>query len=238
MPVPDASDVGRLADVVLARFTKISLDAVEPGVVGPFWAAALDLRWDPADNGEGGVFDGPRPVLWVNAVPEPKQVKHRVHLDIYAERLADLQALGSTVVLPQGDDRGWTVMADPEGGEYCAFLRPGPPAPRLHGLVVDCAQPARLAAFWAGVVGGRVVHDPRNYSTVEDAPGMAFTFDFVPVPEPKSGPNRVHWDLAADDVAGLAAAGAAVLREPGADIDWYVLADPEGNEFCVRLAHR
>ena len=62
---------------------------------------------------------------------------------------------------------------------------------------------------------------------------MAFTFDFVPVPEPKSGPNRVHWDLAADDLAGLVAVGAAVLREPGADIDWYVLADPEGNEFCL-----
>jgi len=53
------------------------------------------------------------------------------------------------------------------------------------------------------------------------------------VPEAKSGPNRVHWDLAADDVDGLVAAGAAVLREPGADIDWYVLADPEGNEFCL-----
>ena len=235
MAVPAATDLGTLADMALARFTKISIDAVEPSVLGPFWAAVLGLRWDPTANGEGGVYDGQRAVLWLNRVPRPKQVKHRVHLDVYAADLADLQRLGSPVLLPQSDDRGWTVMADPEGGEFCAFLRPGPPSPRLHGLVVDSVDPARQARFWAGVLGGTVVDDPREYSTVEDAPGMAFTFDFVPVPEPKSGPNRVHWDLAAADVTPILSAGAAVLREPGDDIDWYVLADPEGNEFCVVL---
>ena len=220
--------------MALARFTKISIDTVEPSVIGPFWAAALGLRWVPADNGEGGVYGLDRgPVLWVNRVPEPKQVKHRVHLDVYAAGLADLQALGASIVLAEGDDRRWTVMADPEGGEFCAFVRPGPPSPRLHGLVVDCADPAPLARFWAALLGGRVEDDPRGFSTVVDAPGMPFTFDFVPVPEPKAGPNRVHWDLAASDVLPLLARGAAVVREPGGDIDWYVVADPEGNEFCV-----
>ncbi len=55
---------------------------------------------------------------------------------------------------------------------------------------------------------------------------------FTRVPEPKTVKNRIHWDVRGD-VAPLVAAGARVLREPGGDIHWTVLADPEGNEFCV-----
>jgi len=65
-------------------------------------------------------------------------------------------------------------------------------------------------------------------------PGMPIlTMDFVPVPEPKTVKNRIHWDVTVPGVAPLVEAGAAVLREPGGDIRWYVLADPEGNEFCA-----
>jgi hypothetical protein len=44
-----------------------------------------------------------------------------VHLDVYARDLADLRALGATMVEPQHGSRTWSVMADPEGGEFCAF---------------------------------------------------------------------------------------------------------------------
>jgi hypothetical protein len=56
------------------------------------------------------------------------------------------------------------------------------------------------------------------------------------VPEPKTVKNRVHSDVtvpSAAQVALLVEAGAALLREPGGGIGWHVLADPEGNEFCV-----
>jgi hypothetical protein len=60
------------------------------------------------------------------------------------------------------------------------------------------------------------------------------TFDFVPVPEPKTQPNRIHWDLAADSIDPLLEVGATVLRAKGTDdLRWDILADPEGNEFCV-----
>ena len=77
-------------------------------------------------------------------VPEAKTVKHRVHLDIYTSAISDLEALGATVLLPAEESGfGWTVMADPEGGEFCAFLRDGDALPvyRLHGVVVDSADP-------------------------------------------------------------------------------------------------
>jgi hypothetical protein len=220
--------------MALARFKKLCIDANDPVRLGQFWAAVLDRTWTAYDNGEGGLFGETQGhTIWFNRVPEPKTVKHRMHLDVYARSLADLEALGSSVVLPEGDDRRWTVMADVEGGEYCAFLRDELPAARLHGLVVDSADPAAQARWWGEVLGGMVVqHD--GWSTVQDVPGMPIdTFDFVPVPEPKNGKNRIHPDLSVGAVQPLFDAGATVLREPGDDVQWYVLADPEGNEFCA-----
>ena len=56
---------------------------------------------------------------------------------------------------------------------------------------------------------------------------------FAPVPEPKTVKNRIHWDVETTDVQALLDRGATVLRGPDDDIDWHVLADPEGNEFCA-----
>ena len=123
--------------------------------------------------------------------------------------------------------------APPEGGEFCAFPRSELPAERLHGLVVDSADPQAQAQWWGKVYGaGVTVND--GWFTLEDVPGMPIlTMDFVPVPEPKIVKNRIHWDVTVPGVAPLARAGATVLRGPGGDIGWYVLADPEGNEFCA-----
>ena len=129
--------------MTIARFKDLCLDAEDPGRLGAFWAAVLGRSWQAQENGDA-VLTGPTPqhTIWVNRVPEAKTVKHRVHLDIYTRDLADLEALGATVVQPRPR---WTVMADPEGGEFCAFLRPEVPAERLHGLVVDSADPQALA---------------------------------------------------------------------------------------------
>jgi hypothetical protein len=225
--------------VAIARFKKVCIDAVDPEQLGVFWAAALHRTWEADGKGEGGVF-GPTPqhTLWFNRVSQAKTVKHRVHLDIYTEDLAALRELGAWIVLPEGDDRRWTVMADPEGGEFCAYLRAHPPAERLHGLVVDSADPPAQARWWADVFGApTVTDDEHGWSTVAGIPGMPIqTFDFNVVPEPKAAPNRVHWDVEVDDVNALSAAGATVLRAPDAEIDWHIMADPEGNEFCAFAA--
>ncbi|MQA82887.1 MAG: hypothetical protein GEV10_31285 [Streptosporangiales bacterium] len=222
--------------MAIARFKKVCLDAVDPMRLGPFWADILDLRWEPADWGEGGLY-GPEPQcrVWVNKVDEPKTVKHRVHLDMYAVSLAGLQALGSQVDVPEGDDRTWTVMTDLEDGEYCAFLRNELPANRLHGLVVDCVDPRAQARWWGEVYGAMVIDNERGHSTIENVPDMPIlTMDFCPVPEPKTAKNRIHWDVAVSDLDRMVDMGATVLRWKGDDgIAWHVLADPEGNEFCA-----
>jgi hypothetical protein len=223
--------------MAIARFKDLCLDAVDVARLGEFWAGVLGRAWKLQDDGDG-VLTGLAPghTIWVNGVPEQKTAKNRVHLDIYARSVADLEALGATAVEPFPR---WTVMADPEGGEFCAFLRDDRPADLLHGLVVDSADPVAQARWWGAVYGVDVI-DKDDWATLEGVPGMPIqTMDFVPVPEPKTVKNRVHWDVtipSVQSVTALVSAGATVLREPGDDINWHVLADPEGNEFCAFTA--
>jgi catechol 2,3-dioxygenase-like lactoylglutathione lyase family enzyme len=222
--------------MALARFKDVVIDGADPARLGRFWADLLGRKLHLHDDGDADV-QGPTPqhTIWVNRVPEPKSTKQRVHFDIYARTLADLEALGSRVVEPQREGRSWTVMADLEGGEYCAFLRDEMPAERMHGLVVDSADPMAQAEWWGGVYDADVTHNELGWSTVEKVVGMPIlTMDFVPVPEPKTVKNRIHWDVSATSVEPLADAGATVLRPKGdGGITWTVMADPEGNEFCV-----
>jgi Glyoxalase-like domain len=219
--------------VSIARLKDVCIDANDPSRLGPFWAAALGLTWHTQAGGDGWLT-GPTPqhTIWVNRVPEPRTVKARVHLDIDVEGLDPLLAAGATVVLPPADDRRWTVMADPEGTEFCAFPHDNPPPQRMRGLEVDCADQRAQARWWAGVFGQPAV-DHGDWWTVERPSGAPFDMDFAEVPEAKTVKNRLHWDVSVTDVGALLAAGATLLRAPDDDVRWHVLADPEGNEFCA-----
>jgi predicted enzyme related to lactoylglutathione lyase len=109
-------------------------------------------------------------------------------------------------------------------------------------VCIDCADPRALAGFWAGVVGAASVQgNGEPYCTIAGASGGLPELVFQRVPEPKHGKNRVHLDLYVDDpaaeVARVEGLGATRVGEPvagGAACAWWqVMADPEGNEFCV-----
>lgn len=116
---------------------------------------------------------------------------------------------------------------------------------RLVHLVVDAAEPARLARFWAAALRWEVGAEeddevdvcPGGYNYPDPA---ALPLVFVPVPEPKAVKNRVHLDLATTSAAHQAAEverqlrlGALRVDIGQGDVPWQVLADPEGNEVCV-----
>ena len=221
----------------LATFKDLCLDAHDPVLVGEFWAGVLGLELHRQEGGDT-YLTGPTPqhTIWVNRVPEPKTVKHRVHLDVNAGSVAELEVLGATVL--DAESFRWVLMADPEGGELCVFLREGPITQRLYEIVVDTGdspeEAHRLAAWWAEVLGGRLVDTERGFSYVDRVPGAPYdSLDFIPVPEPKTVKNRVHLDVTTADLDALVAAGATVLRAQDADLGWTVLADPAGNEFCA-----
>jgi len=108
------------------------------------------------------------------------------------------------------------------------------------GLVLDCADPHRLAAFWTSALGYRNAGAAGNYVVLVAPDGDHPKLLLQAVTEPKTIKNRMHFDIETPhvdaEVARLEALGARRL-EPQARQEhgthWVVLADPEGNEFCV-----
>jgi hypothetical protein len=213
-------------------FKDLCIDAVNPEVLATFWASALGLRAEPSSDDFRLVDDVPEHTLWVNKVPEPRTVKQRVHLDVDVSAVSDLTDLGAVII---DETQSWTVLADPEGGELCAFVREPESLSnyRVYEVVVDAADPVSIASWWAERYAANVCHDQdRAFSWIDQAPGMPWAMVFQWVPEPKTVKNRMHWDIwgETDD---LLAAGARLIRKRDDEIGWDVLADPEGNEFCV-----
>ena len=114
---------------------------------------------------------------------------------------------------------------------------------RWQSVCVDCADPRALAGFWTAVLGWPVTHDSDDEVVLEPPVGspehgVAPDLLFLRVPEAKQVKNRLHLDLRPDDqaaeVARIEALGATRVDvgQTGEE-SWVVLADPEGNEFCV-----
>ncbi len=123
---------------------------------------------------------------------------------------------------------------------------------RLTEIVVDCRDPAALASFWSAVLGYHVVHadneqveiaawenEPADLAQqVRRAPGVP-TIVFVVVPEDKTVKNRLHLDVRpvdgpyGDELQRLLDLGATQVDIGQGSVRWTVLADPEGNEFCL-----
>jgi catechol 2,3-dioxygenase-like lactoylglutathione lyase family enzyme len=222
----------------LATFKDLCLDAGDAIALGAFWSNVLGLELHHRDDGQ--VFltgAGPEQAVWVNQVPELKTVKHRVHLDVHGTTERALVALGATVA--DRDSFPWTVMRDPEDGEFCLFSRADPPDYRLYEIAIDCMDHRSLAGWWQRLLGGEIGEGEDGCSFIERIPGAPFDgLTFEPVPEPKVVKNRIHLDLLAPSVEPILAAGATELRSPDDEIRWHVLADPEGNEFCVFVDDR
>jgi hypothetical protein len=114
-------------------------------------------------------------------------------------------------------------------------------ASRWYTVVVGASDPARLARWWAEVLDYRILFEEPDEVVIgrdeNTYPGLVF----VPVPEQKTVKNRLHIDLNPEDqdaeVERLVDMGARrVDVGQGEKATWVVLADPEGNEFCVLRA--
>jgi hypothetical protein len=107
-------------------------------------------------------------------------------------------------------------------------------------LVLDCAEPARLGAFWRPALDYRDYYTDANLAVLVPNEGIASPLLLQRVPEPKVGKNRMHLDIVADDleveVQRLEALGARRIDEGVQSFGgtkWVRMADPEENEFCV-----
>lgn len=127
------------------------------------------------------------------------------------------------------------------------FVNNATVALRIAVLSIDARDPGRVADFWAAALGWEAWPDPDEGGVSLAPPGSSGpsglggpSIDVFPVPEAKTVKNRLHLDLRADGTTqaeevdrllDLGATRVAVGQDPG--VSWVVLADPEGNEFCV-----
>ena len=243
------------------RLVQIAMNARDDSAVGRFWAEALGWGVSSEEPGVTNVepvgFAYPDPVavcIDVIVVPEPKLVKNRVHLDLattsaahQAELVARLQDLGATPADVGQGDVSWTVLADPEGNEFCV-LAPWPggrDTGPVAAVTVDCADPRAMARFWDEAMDWTLHEVTDDRAVLRSARGVGPYLEFVRTPDVKTVWNRaarprIHLDLRpypGDDqeaeTGRLRALGATDIDVGQRDVPWTCLADPEGNEFCV-----
>ena len=227
------------------------VDALDPRGLGQFWGGVLGRS--VTEDAEGAVVLQPLDDtdLRIELVPtaEPKVGPNQVHLDLTSTSPEDQQRtvrralrLGATHLdVGQRPEEGHVVLADPEGNEFCV-IGPG------NEFLADCGFLGALAGdgtqevgyFWSRALGWPLVWD-QDQETAIRSPlgGPKLTWGGEPV-RPRTVKNRLHLDLAPPagedqqaEVDRLVALGATPVDIGQGEVSWVVLADPDGNEFCV-----
>ncbi|WP_407547651.1 VOC family protein [Streptomyces sp. Pv4-95] len=238
------------------QLVQVNFKARDDSALGQFWAEALD--WGVSSEGPGVTnlepvgFDWPDPsavCIDLVRVPDPETVKYRVHIELAttsdAHRtalVARLKELGATPADVGQGDAPWTVMADPEGNVF-SVLEPrelyrdtGP----IAAVVVSCADPRAMVRFWGEAIDWTVHELTDDRALLRSVEGVGPYLEFRRTPDEAVVCNRVHLDVMSDpvedqarEVARLEGLGAKRADVGQGDVSWVVLADPEGNEFCV-----
>ncbi|HEX9695569.1 MAG TPA: VOC family protein [Actinomycetota bacterium] len=113
-------------------------------------------------------------------------------------------------------------------------------ASRFTELVVGCADPKPLGRFWSQVLDWPITEEDDESAYLEDPEDRGPSLLFIRVPEGKTVKNRLHIDVnprgvaQQEEVERVLTLGARRIDiGQGPDVSWVVLADPEGNEFCI-----
>ena len=242
------------------RLVQANIKAGDDAALGRFWAQALG--WVASGTGNGATPVAPAGFDWTDplapvcvdviAVPDPETVTYRVHLDLattslahQAELVERLVGLGAAHADVGQGDVPWTVLADPEGNVFCVleprdvYRDTGP----IAAVVVDCANPRAMARFWGEAMDWSVHEVSDDHARLRSAQGVGPYLEFLRKPAGATVRNRVHLDVVpyrgddqAAEVARLRGLGATPADVGQGEVSWVVLADPEGNEFCVLAA--
>jgi predicted enzyme related to lactoylglutathione lyase len=239
------------------RLACVVFDAAQPHTVARFWAELLgwEVMADRVDEVDVAVPDPDAPDVSLTFLPtrRPRSGKNRIHLDL-ASRSLDHQGVQVDRALSLGARRldigqgavPWEVLADPEGNEFCVL------EPReeyvdtgaVAAIVLDTADPPRLAEFWSTAAGWPINHAESRFAGIRSATEQGPWLEFLRTHQDPHHPGHLHLDLIpqpADDPAAeverLRAAGALTLQPNTSRTQPVVLADPETYEFCLLRPH-
>lgn len=228
-----------------AGLSGVVFEALDPGALARFWAEALHgTTPEETLDGEQTVIRAGDAVVRLRFVPttRPKMSKNRLHLDLAggpdpAREVERVLALGaSRADIGQGEVP-WTVLADPEGNEFCVLPEESAGG-RLAAICLDAADPDAQGRFWAPALRWRIVAQGDWGISLRSPSVRGPRVVMGPPAAAKAGRNRLLLELAAhgDDLAPAAdrlmKAGAVTADAGRADL----LADPEGNEFVILAA--
>lgn len=228
----------------------VSFDAYDPRQLAGFWGGLLG-RKPIADEDGFELPPGDAHGYAVGFYPsdQPKRGQNQTHFDLTSTSAEDMQAQvarvlelgGRHIDIGQGPDEGHVVMADPEGNELC-IIEPGNNFLADTDLIgaINCDGSQAVGYFWSQALGWPLVWDQDEETAIQSPHGGSKMAWGGPPVEPKLGKNRLHLDIAPPagvdqqaEVDRLIALGATYADIGQGDVDWVVMADPDGNEFCV-----
>jgi hypothetical protein len=232
----------------------VCFDAIDPQRVGRFWAGVLG--WEPTDDPEGAVAlalrdETPFRLRFV-ATREAKSLQNRIHFDLTSaspeeqgETVERALGLGARHLdIGQGPDAEHVVLADPEGNEFCV-IEAGNTFLADCGFLgaVNCDGTREVGYFWSQALGWPLVWDQDEETAIQSPlGGPKITWSGPPL-MPRPSKSRQHFDLtpaAGSDqqaeVERLVSLGAKRIDIGQGAVSWVVMADPDGNEFCVLAA--
>lgn len=235
-----------------------TIDVMDAASLASFWEQLLGWRRIHEDPDDGIALAPPGPLRWgtglllyTDHTSGAKRGKNPAHLDLRpADQAAAVQrarSLGATRVdIGQGDDVSWEVLADPEGDEFCVLRADGsvPDGLDVAAWTLDAHDVEATAAFWRGLLGWDEVERDDHSVQLRDPAGEAHDLLVWHTSGRTPGKNRVHPDLipsgTEDDpdarpraVARALELGASRVDIGQGEVGWDVLADPDGNEFCI-----
>ena len=233
-----------------SRLVALCIDASDPVELANFWAHAL--HWEMGDRTPDGIglvpTDDTRFRIRFVPVAEKKAGKNSIHLDLTTTSLDDqtktveqLIELGAHHVdVGQGPDDAHVVLADPEGNEFCViepentFLAT---CGRLGSITCDGSR--AVGYFWSQALGWPLVWDQDEETAIRAPDGTGPFITWGPPVPAKTTRNRLHLDIAPPEsdqraeVDRLVSLGATCVDIGQGEVDWVVMADPDGNEFWV-----
>lgn len=238
-------------DTMTCHLVALSFDANDPLRLVRFWAAVLG--WEMADEPDGGfaLLPSDDTGFRIEFFPtqEQKVGPNRMHVHLTSTSLEDQQgtvarALGlgaRHIDLGQRPEEGHVVLADPEGNEFCV-IEPGNAFLAGCGFFAElsCDGSREVGYFWSEALGWPLVWDQDGETAIRSPHGGPKISWGGPPVKPKTGKNRMHFDIAPPvhgdqhaEVNRLVSLGAMRVDIGQGEVSWVVMADPDGNEFCV-----
>lgn len=233
------------------RLVALCFDANNPLGLARFWAGLLG--WQLNEHPEHGIellpSDDTGFRIRFRPTQQQKTGQNPMHFDLTSTSLEDQQhtvarslALGARPIdIGQRPEEPHVVLADPEGNEFCV-IEPG------NNFLADCGFIGALACdgsqqvgyFWSEALGWPLVWDQHEETAIRAPHGGPKISWGGPPLMPRTGKNRLHLDIAPAvdgdqqaEVDRLISLGASRIDVGQGDVSWVVLADPDGNEFCV-----